>query len=367
MIVSFLLLVNGNSKNSTQNQISELYHDEQIKIINSEMVDLYLIASALYYNFDSDYFISGVNALEENTISYFLPYKDHPFIQNMGNYVDNINQCYDFNILGPLITYCMWQGYNPPEEVLQSNAFESKADFEIFWQGLNQFYEDVNAATFFNEQKNYIDQYQNEVETFASSHEIQAYINEMERYIGNKELWEQNQNIQYAVLTSFFKIDGASFIKTYGQQSIIYLCFTGILEDHRDIQSMNMDRIMENMIHEYLHCYINPYVESKMEMIDNLYMNEKKSDYTSGGYLNMSWNRIIDENIVRAMSTRIIGHVIGDEEKAYNQIMRREIEFGGFARVNNIYNILPIYEEHREKYTEIGEYIEPMIETLLEK
>ena len=162
----------------------------------------------------------------------------------------------------------------------------------------------------------------------------------MERYLGNTEQYSQGIDINYGILVSLYKVDGASFFHTYSKEDTTYLCFSGIFEDHRVIDSMNIDRIIENAIHEYLHCYINPCVEKQTDFIETLYQNQTKSDYAGKMYYGMDWNRIIDENIVRAVSARIIGRVTQNEEKAYEAIIKREMEFGGFSKVKNIYDIL---------------------------
>lgn len=106
-------------------------------------------------------------------------------------------------------------------------------------------------------------------------------------------------------------------------------------------------------------------MEEELDLIESLHRDQKKSDFVGGIYQGMDWNRIIDENIVRAMSTRIIARVTQNEEKAYEEIMKRKIELGGFYKVQNIYETLKIYEDNRNQYPTINSYTKQMIEKLL--
>ena len=343
-----------------------IYEDDAAEICNSHMVDFYLISCALYFDFDSENLISGSNEIEEKTISYFSKYKDYVFVQEMGKYVDVANKSYDFNVLVPLSVYCFWEEGNVPDQLLTSNVFQTREDFDLFWKDINRFYQETQAKKFFEEQDIYIESFKDKLETDFGQEGLKPYIDEMEMYLGDTEQYNQGKEIDYGILVSLYKVDGASFYTVYRENATIYLCFSGIFEDNKDITSTNIDRIIENAVHEYLHCYINPLVEEKANLVKTLYSNEKKSDFAGEVYQNMDWNRVIDENIVRAVSTRIIARVTGNEKKAYEDIMRREIEFGGFSKVQNIYDILKNYEDNRKEYESIDCYTEQMIEALLQ-
>ena len=55
---------------------NKMYSSETIEIMNNQMVDLYLIACALYFDFHSETLITGANEVEKKTINYFSEYKN---------------------------------------------------------------------------------------------------------------------------------------------------------------------------------------------------------------------------------------------------------------------------------------------------
>jgi hypothetical protein len=70
--------------------------------------------------------------------------------------------------------------------------------------------------------------------------------------------------------------------------------------------------IIENAIYEYLHMYINPSVQNNEELIQSLRNGKDVKEYVSQMYQDFPWNRVVDENIVRAVETRVYAKVLGD-------------------------------------------------------
>ncbi|MEA4963591.1 DUF4932 domain-containing protein, partial [Lutispora sp.] len=78
----------------------------------------------------------------------------------------------------------------------------------------------------------------------------------------------------------------------------------------------------------------------------------------------MDWHRIADENIVRAVEARIYGEVYNNTNRAYEGVLKKEVEWGGFKKIRNIYEILEEYEDNRKQCLSINDYVPKLIEEL---
>jgi pyrimidine operon attenuation protein/uracil phosphoribosyltransferase len=70
----------------------------------------------------------------------------------------------------------------------------------------------------------------------------------------------------------------------------------------------------------------------------------------------MPWNRIVDENFVRAIQGKIYIYVF-NKNKAWDEILYKEIRLGGFTRLKNIYDELEEYEENRTEFNSIDDFV----------
>ena len=109
--------------------------------------------------------------------------------------------------------------------------------------------------------------------------------------------------------------------------------------------------IIELVIHEFLHSHINDLTEQHSlnieykdlsisitkEMMNKAYSNKKS---------------IIDENIIRSITIRILDGI----NKRYSEELLLIEQENGFEYINDLINKLKIYENNRNKYSEIGEY-----------
>ena len=79
-------------------------------------------------------------------------------------------------------------------------------------------------------------------------------------------------------------------------------------------------------------------------------------------YYEFPWNRITDENFVRAIEARLYKNVL-NENLAFSDIINPETK-SGFTHVQTLYNKLESYETNREKYPTINEFIPELINEL---
>lgn len=334
-------------------RLETLYEDEAIGIYNSQLIDTYLIASALYFDFESDWFIKETSEIGRQVKSYFEPYKDHSFIKGMGKYVEEAYGDISFKILIPLTTYCYGN--------------ELEGEFEGFLGELKQFYKDTKAEHFFRKQEGYNKKIKEGIEKDFQEKDLNSYIQAMEGYVGNKESYYPETKVGYGILTSLYRPNGASFYSIDKENAMEFICFTGISEESIQEEVFSTEVMVENAIHEYLHMYINSGVERQESLIQSLVSDKKVTDYVGSLYQNMPWNRVVDENIVRAVETRIYAQVLDNGHKAYEQILKKEIEWGGFKKVGKLYKTLKDYEENRDKYPIIDDYMPELINGLLKE
>lgn len=358
---------NKETYNNQNNMKLETIKDSKIEFSHSDLADLYLIATALYFDFQSDNLISNQNELEQSAQDFFSQYKDHPFIVNLGDYIDMEYNTFRFGTIVPLIEYCYWDSEQDiSEELVCSDVFENKAAFDSFLQNLEKFYQDTNAEQFFRDQQKYETALASQLTEKEKIFDESVYLSTMENYVGNKVDLYGETPIEYNVFYSFYLLNNASFFQMEQNNTIEFICFTAThnTDTRNKADSFDVGWMLDNAIHEYLHMYINKGVEEQDKLIQSSTSDKNVNDYVGELYNYMPWNRIIDENIVRAVQTRIYSEVLGDEAKAYAQILEKEVKWGGFQKVQKVYDALEKYETNRTEYKTIDDYMPLMIEAL---
>lgn len=122
--------------------------------------------------------------------------------------------------------------------------------------------------------------------------------------------------------------------------------------------------IRDQVVHEFLHLYLNNAVYGQNELIEELASQKDIKEYVGELYWNMPWHRAVDENIVRAVETRVYAQFYNNEDNAYREIIQKEIEIGGFTYVDRVYQSLENYENNRDIYNDLDLYIPAMIKEL---
>ena len=127
-----------------------------------------------------------------------------------------------------------------------------------------------------------------------------------------------------------------------------------------------MRQILETTIHESLHVFINSHVAAQSELIDRLTQGRSPEAYTCQLYLNAghSWNRIVDEAVVRAVQAGIYRRVYGDSDKAFNELLVKEMN-AGIVNLDKMYEALLEYESDRVEYLDITTFLETLIRQYL--
>ena len=327
--------------------------NSRYQIIASDIIDTLFIAGALYHDFESSSLCpANYSQSYDEVREYFTAYKEHPFITGFGRYANDMMQDVNGDAVTPLIYYILGEEYNA-----ESAAFYTDSeDVKSFIDALEQFYEDTNAGDFL-EECNLRREQLSYVPGAAQDLPLSEFFTELEAYIG-----QGSDTVYYSLLTPF-RPQTASF----------YACSTGdemrlvsLLSPYSFEGEHDMRQILETTIHESLHVFINSHVAAQSELIDRLTQGRSPEAYTCQLYLNAghSWNRIVDEAVVRAVQAGIYRRVYGDSDKAFNELLVKEMN-AGIVNLDKMYEALLEYEGDRVEYLDITTFLETLIRQYL--
>lgn len=371
-IGSILVMHSSKTNKALENQheqekLGVLYQtvDGEYTMYQSELFDTYLIACALYFDFKSENLIMPENEFYQEVQTYFEPYKEHSFIQGLEGYVETQYQDTSDEVIQALIGYLYSNGIEQ-EGKLQENeiSFVELGGFKTFINELRQFYIDSNAQEFFVSHQSYYSDFAELTQKETENTSVTELIVLMEEYVNTKETYFLDTEIHYSSFISLYRPSGGSFYSMVLDQGNYFVSYQSTFQERNNLDSMDIVSIIETSIHEYLHLYINPEVENRREFIEQLAVGQEKILYGGQLYQYMEWYRIVDENIVRAVETRIYGKYYNSLEKAFNQVLRKEIEWGEFSKVESLYSALDEYEANRSQYPDITAYTTKLIQVL---
>lgn len=350
---------------SNSSLLQEIYRLDtpDYSVYSSEALDIYFISCALYFDFQSQEILPGTekDAFYRQVKKYFTPYKNHPFIEGLENFVDIENRAQKNGVVYPLLMYCFSKvDYGLNVDSVQSDVFQNGEEFNIFLKSLYQFYLDTNAQEFFRSAKPQADM-SSYIKSEMESWPVKSLFSNMESYVGNKSSIFPEQSVKYRSIMTLYRPLNASFY-TFNFGEAVYLVGQQSPHDEsRKADQFNIDQIINTTIHEFLHTFINQPVYEQNDYIIKLSKDLKKSGYIGPMYQNMEWHRIVDENIVRVVETAIFSDVMKDEKTAFDLILKKEIQFGGMPRLEDMYQSLSLYEADRDKYKTIDLYLPSLI------
>jgi hypothetical protein len=320
-------------------------------------IDLFLIAVALHNDFNNNYVLPNADTrqLYIKAKAYFMPYKNHPFIKELSKYMngDDVNGDYLGILLCNTDLPKLNQQYGYGKYKLKDE------DIKEFLKGLKNFYTDTKAENFFKTSDVSYDNLKKYIDENYDKNEIVNLIGDVVKYTNNKEKYYQNNNINYNTVLTLYRSKGSFFIvNENGQINFMSLQY-GFSYTKSTNDNFNIDNIVKTSIHEYLHNFVNEPVANNMSLIEQLSDGKNKSDYASKIYENFPWNRVTDECFVRAIEARIFKSRFG-EEKALKSIIYPETS-AGFKQLGKVYNKLQQYEDHRDEYKSIDDFIPILI------
>lgn len=346
---------------------SILYENKTIhyELVKNEMVDTYLIAGAMYYEFKSPYLMPNTEneELYQKVKAHFEPYKEHSFIKNYKSYghMGDING----DAIGVILSYSDRE-LKPIADIPQSyreGVFKTDASLNMFLKDLKDFYETSHAHDFFEENKADYGLIRERIAAEIETKKLSELIGATEKYINGKEKPFKNEEIKYQTVLTLYRPGNASFFKVNQKQYTQFITLLSANTAERDPNIMDIDQMVASNIHEILHNYINEMVKGHQDKIDALAQTKEKNSYVPEMYQPMPWYRIVDEYCVRAIEGRIYGQVF-DENLAYKKIIEPEIKWGGFSKLDQVYKCLENYEMDRARYKSFDLYVEECVEVL---
>lgn len=213
-----------NTQFKKEEMLNKIYSDGDYTIYESKLIDMYFIACALYFDFQSSELLPNSDKYElyKNTKEYFMPYKNHEFIKNFEKYVDLQYKTKKDGVTFPLIMYAFSKtNYDMEIDNVQTDVFSNSDEFNLFVKELYDFYKYTDADKFFNSQQN-----QKEMKKYIQENiknePVSRLIQSMKDYVGNTD-----KNTKYCSIMTLYRPFNASFFNIHmddtlymvGQQS----------------------------------------------------------------------------------------------------------------------------------------------------
>lgn len=312
-----------------------------IKIEVSPKIQLFSILMILSDEKEKDQFKRLFNFHDGNN-AYFKE------IENSFAYLKNSNLINDFNYLKDkynfhyqnAFEYALCLDDNFEFKSYTNNIFINE-ETKQFNKSLKEFYYSKKFIQFYNE---HIDEYKDWIESIKKDYEKYDVITHLEKYCGN------------IVSSKKYYID---FIpcETGGGYSIylddeVHYCFRvkSSCKDNHYFYKEDSKQNIPICVHEFLHGIINP-----LTIKYNLFNFE--SHYFNGGISFLGYGNdfaMFNEYTVRALTIRIISIMF--DKKYEKDLIDEEVNIG-FIYMENLVKLLKVYEEHRNKYITIDDFI----------
>lgn len=346
-----------------------LYENDQeisYKIINNRMIDTYIIATALYMDFNSNTIMPNTNSypIYKKAKEYFQPYKNHQFINEFKNYV--VNGDINGDAIGVLLSYDSSPNLiklGEIDEKYRAYIFKDEEQIDKFINGLMRFYKDTNADAFFEENSQLLSISKKYLEGTVGDSKLVALIKHMEEYLNSSNFIYNKKPIEYETVITIFRPSYASFYSVCTGEKNRLITFQSLSDYTGDPYKLDINNMVENTIHELLHSYINREVSN---IIDNRKELPRDKIMLTNNmmYNNMPLHRQADEYIVRAIEGRLYKSIF-DEQYTFNRLLYKEINYGGFNELEKYYNHLQEYELNKKEYEDITKFLPIIIEELI--
>lgn len=353
-------------KELDSNILFQTSEDIKYTISTNEMIDTYIIASALYMDFNSQILMPNTEdyAIYKKTKKFFMPYKNHSFLKDFDKYVSNRD--INGDAIGILLSYSPTPSLDKICEVdkkYRNSIFKDDEEINSFIKGLKLFYKDTNAKEFFDHNKGLMNSVKSYVKYNIKDTRLIELIKSTEEYVNTKNKYFSDLPIEYETVLTIFRPSMASFYSYKTNSSNKIVSFQSPNDFTQNPYRLDINYMVESVIHEYLHSYINTPIyhitTSKCTDTSKYYTRLTNNSF----YRNMPIYRQVDEYLVRAIQGRIYTQTFG-KEYTFNRLLNKEIKFGGFERLDKVYSYLANYEIDRNKFPTIDDFLPQLVEKL---
>jgi hypothetical protein len=335
-------------------------------IRTNEMIDTYIIASAVYMDFNSPVLQPNTenNAIYIRAKNLFCPYKNHNFLKDFDKYV--FNGDINGDAIGVLLSYSPTPSLDKiceVDEKYRNYIFKDNAEINSFIEGLKSFYKDTNAKEFFENNKGLVNSVKSYVKYNIKDSRLIELIKSTEEYVNTKDKYFGDLPIEYETVLTIYRPSMASFYSYKTDSSNKIVTVQSPNDFTQDPYKLDINYMVENVIHEYLHSYINKpiYDITTKKCTDTSKYYSRLTNNTL--YSNMPVYRQVDEYLVRAIQGRIYTQAFG-EKYTFDRLLNKEIKYGGFERLEEVYNYLSNYEADRNKFPTIDDFLPELVEKL---
>jgi hypothetical protein len=305
----------------------------------------------------------------------FKQFKNHDAVQKL-NFLLNNDFVDSYDILlsiyhTDLPNYKQYVDYPPIYYENDSlTPIQVQTIFDDFNKSVKQFYIDANLEYFFEEdQKDIYSKLLAEVEIVAPDDE---YINLMEDYYGI-------QRNSYTIIVSAFSFNGIGRSKTVKTDNEINIFQFVSSNPEVESDTINLDKLnsftmgytskdyfQEMAIHELGHSFFqealreNKEIIEKINQLEYLFTDSLKENMMNQGYID--WRMCLEEHLVRIGEIKI-AELMGNEYfvKHYT---KECIENRGFIYLNQIQEILLEYDNNRNKFKNITDFIPVLLQKI---
>lgn len=320
------------------------FGEEEGNIEQNDLIDVYIIASALSMDFESQRLMPNTEYYKvyQETKAYFSEYKSHDFVKRMSLYTsgDDIKG----DCIGVIIASIKEE---PVNSRYRYGVFKSQSRIDEFLENLHDFYETTNAEVFFNEHTLYPT--------------VSSYLDEQLPASNYEELLEKMIDfcgIEKINVSSYYTIyrPGMASFFTHNDAHIALVSPNNY---ERDPYILDIHQMVSSMIHEYLHTIINDDVKKLVESKKGV--QPLLSDPLYG---NMPNHRQVDEYLVRAIQGKIYDKVYS-RDYVFDKLLYKDIKYGGFSELESLFDFMTYYDDHRYRYKNIQDFLPRLVNKIL--
>lgn len=279
-------------------------------------------------------------------VDHFSPYRNGPA---MRRYTRMCSGGFPLNISGTM----MFGLSEPPELGALRQPIENKELFEEFAGVAKEFSEETDFAAFFEAHER----------TFAAVEKAaRAEIKDRDVVQQVEEYYGARLDSYTVLLTPLFRQGGNGFRITQKDRGYDGYAIIGPTDVNNSLPYFGAQEQVPTLWHEFGHHFVEPLSERYAGELERRFSRFRFSAWGYAGWWNM-----INEYIIRAVSSRIYMRRNGDE-----RVLRwmKDEEKGGFTCMTGLYRSLEAYESDREKYPMFADFypeVTKKLEELLSK
>ncbi len=287
---------------------------------------------------------AGLTKLEfqykNDFIQYFSSYKNSDVVKR---YLKIYGSGYAMDLLAKIVLHLS----NPPDLKIVRYFDEDGKQYQPFIQILREFAIETDFMTFFVKYK---EMFKEVIKSARREIKNKSVVSPIESYYGMK------LNSYNIILTPLFREGGNGFRIRASENRYDGYAIIGPTKLNDGLPYFD-SRLVRTLWHEFGHHFVEPITEKYSDVFKRKFSKVRFSVWCYQG-----WQDMINEYIIRAITTRIEFHMKREENATLQWI--RDEENGGFVHMKELYDHLKIYETNRDIYPTLIEFYPEIIKKL---